>query len=142
MFVGLRSFLEAIGYNLFSCLFQILETACTGSSPPYVFKTSRDQVFKDGSFPPSCFPGSLRGFICPIYWEFLQVTLTKLWGPRCLDALGVFKFQDCPDWVSSKWLTTAHIFLLGTGGFHCWWLFKDKYWTLWGQEQNNRLQID
>ena len=61
VFVGLCSFLEAIGYSLFSCLFQILETTCTGSSPRYVFKTSRDQVFKDGSFPLSLLPWEPKG---------------------------------------------------------------------------------
>lgn len=61
VFVGLCSFLEALGYNLFSCLFQILETTCTSSSPSYVSKTNRDQVFKDGSFPLSCLPREPKG---------------------------------------------------------------------------------
>ncbi|KAI4549459.1 hypothetical protein MG293_001789 [Ovis ammon polii] len=40
---------------------QILETACTGSSPPYIFKTSRDQEFKDGSFPLFLLPQEPKG---------------------------------------------------------------------------------
>ena len=141
VFVELCSFLEALGDNLFSCLFQVLEATCTGSSPPYIFKTSRDQVFQNGSFlfclweawgdPSLIFTESSCRKISqncggPYAWmplEFLNLRVVQTESPAS-------------DWLQLKFFYPS----TGSwGGFHCWQLFKDNYWTLWVEGKKTRF---
>lgn len=67
-------------------------------------------MFQSGSFSP--FPaGSLKEFFFPnVYWEILEINLTKLWGaPLCLCPLTFF-LSSCPHWASNNSLIIVSSF--------------------------------